>query len=133
MSVQIAPLLNYDISMLLDILFMKVIDKTVEAALIPMKTLTFSCLHYHQHLLLSLLIHKALQSTVIKGYSITAYFSARMLRFMLGCYNLAPPLFLFFAVFLFLVEHVLFLFIDRKLCIDGASAKGGRLVELPNV
>jgi hypothetical protein len=98
---------------------MEVIDKTVEAALIPMKALTFSCLHHHQHLLLFLLIHKVFASTIIKRHSITAYFSARKLRLLQFSTSPVPLL----RSFLFLVEHVLFLFIDRKLCIDGASAK----------
>ena len=47
---------------------MEVIDKTVEAALILGKILTFSCLQCYQHLLLSLaLVHMVLHPQKQQG------------------------------------------------------------------
>ena len=78
---------------------MEVIDKTVEAALILGRILTFSCLQCYQHLFSQKKMLPAFIAISCSGPhgfastetrdSITEYFSARMLQFVLRCYNLA--------------------------------------------
>jgi hypothetical protein len=76
---------------------MEVVDKTVEAALIPGKILTFCCLHCHQHLLLSLVLvhivlhpqkHQETQHNCI-------FFQQECFNLYYFCYNLAALMFLF--------------------------------------
>lgn len=79
---------------------MEVIDKTVEAALILGKIFDFQLSSMlPAFIAISCSGPHGFASTETTRDSITAYFSARMLQFVLRCYNLASHVPFFFSLF----------------------------------